>query len=78
MAVEKATAVIKKAYFPIASFLEAIKEIISALKTSETIKNKANIISGNVIDKLSKRSCSSLVVGRTRIDLSIIVQRPDV
>jgi hypothetical protein len=62
MAVEKATAIIKKAYFPITVFLEAIKAIISALKKREIIKNERNIISGNVIDKLSKRSCSSLVL----------------
>ena len=56
MAVEKATAIIKEAYFPIAVFLEAIKEIISVLKKREIVKNERNIISGNVIDKLSKRS----------------------
>ena len=56
MAVEKATAIIKKEYFPISEFLEAIKEIISALKIREIVKIERNIISGNVIDKLSKRS----------------------
>ena len=62
MAVEKATAMIKKAYFSNCGIFRSDKRNNFCFKKNERVKNEINIISGNVIDKLRRRSCSSLVL----------------